>query len=301
MSTGSWLSVAAIALTSAIAVISLIKESQEQREKQGGHPRRWHWYARFALTIAGLLTGIFLVYLGESARKVNENKHVQERDADKLQIAGLSQSIETQTQNNETQYLRHQQELRALQDQVSDLKKDIATKELRTRMGTLQARLESALAPKPKAKLECSFWSPGAQAENLTEIYAPAEGNIVTFSFYIMNRSDVYAKDISLWLRICDDCKFHKEPELSQRVPGSPDSDRLFKNFDLAAGVAFQKITVEMEVPPPFTRAGIGTKYRCADCEIEQEYEHLWINVGRQAVPDFSPHGPQTTKPKKKP
>src|ERR1700730_14872183 len=67
----------------------------------------------------GISHRIFLVYLGKKARKVNENKRERERDARKLQIAGLNQSIEMQTQNNETQYLRHQQELRALQDQVS--------------------------------------------------------------------------------------------------------------------------------------------------------------------------------------
>ncbi len=301
MNSASWLSIAAIVLTSAVAIISLLKESQEKREKQEERPRRWHWYTRFGLTIAGLLTGTLLVYFGEAAKKANETKHGQEREADKLQIAGLNQAIETQTQNNETQYLRHQQELHILQDQVTGLKKDIATQELRTRMQTLQARLDKALAPKPRAKLECSFWTPGPQNESVTEIYSPAEGNVVTFSFYIMNRSDVYAKDVSLWLRICESCKFHKEPELSQHVPGAPDFDRLFKNFDLAPGVAYQKLTVELEVPPPFTRAGISTSYRCPDCEIEKGLENMWITVGRQPMPNFSQYGQHITKPRKKP
>jgi len=300
MGVSSWLSIFALAVPSAIAVVSLVKESQERREK-GEHPKRWHWYVRFVLTAVGFVAGVILIYLSALSGKSNETRHSQERDSDKQQIAGLNQAIETQIRNNETQYLRHQKELGSLHDQMADLKKDIATQDLRKKMEALQARLDRSLAPKPLAKLETGFWQSGIRDELPTEIYAPVDGNIVRFDFTIVNHSDVSAKDVLLWLGICDACKFHTEPQGSQIVPGAPPLERLYRGIYLPPGVGWQKLTVEMEVPPgPANRVEIRTKYRCEDCVIEN-FQRIYLALGRLPGPTFLQPPPQVKKKLKKP
>lgn len=301
MSVSSWLSILALAGTSAIAVVSLIKESQERREKGEDRPRRWHWHVRLTLTAVGFVAGAILIYLSALSSKANETRHNQERDSDKQQIAGLNQAIETQIRNNETQYLRHQKELGSLHDQVADLKKDIATQDLRKKMEALQARLDKSLAPRPLAKLEAGFWESGIQNDLPTEIYAPLDGNVVSFDFTVANNSDVSAKDVLLWIRICADCKYHREPQGSQNVPGAVPIEREYRGIYLPPGVRWQKLTVEVEVPPsPINQIVIGTRYRCEDCVIE-DYQLMYIRLGRLPVPKFGQPSPVKKKKTKKP
>jgi len=247
------------------------------------------------------MAGVVLIVFSSVGNKANEVKHAQERDTDKQQIAGLNQAIETQIQNNERQYLRHQQELLALRDQVTDLKKDVATQELRKKMAILQARIDKTLTPRPLAKLQSGFLQTlGTENEIVDEIYAPVDGSVVTFDFTLLNQSKVFAKSVLLWLRICTACKFHKEPAGAQLVPGALPSERLYSGIYLPPGVEWQKMTVEIEVPPaPTGRVEIGTRYRCEECEIEEDYHKMGILLGRVPVPNFTP--PQPSKKPKKP
>jgi hypothetical protein len=294
MNTSAWLSIVALFVTAASAIVSLVKEHQERRERNEQNTRQWHWHVRLGLTLLGFFTGVILIVLSARSSKASEDKHVQERAADKQQIAGLSQAVETQIQNNETQYLRHQKELGSLRDQVTDLKKDIATEDLRKKIESLEGRLDKSLAPRPLAKLQSSFWRADLRNEPIREIYAPVDENVVTFDFTLINYSEVSAGDITLWLRICKDCKYHKEPEGSRLVPGAEPTERLFPNLNLPAGVRWQKLTVEMEIPPNTNRIEVGTRYRCSDCLIEKDYQILAVTPGWLPLPMLAP--PQQPK-----
>jgi hypothetical protein len=295
MTANFWWSIAALALTSASAITALLKEKPDEtpsRERK----RRITRNILLALTALGLVIGIRQAHSADADSRKSDEKHRVERETDAQRIAGLTQAIETQTKNNETQYGRHQQELHRLQDQLSDLKKDVATQELRKRMAMLQQQLDKELSPKPKAKLDFTFWQSGAIArEVVTSFYAPVQSNVVQFSFSIVNNSNVSAPDISAWIRICDLCKFHTEPELSAHVPGAPDFERLYKGISLPPQVQWQKLSVEVEVPPKFTGMAVYGKYRCESCEIE-DWQKLVVTLGRLPDRTFSTPGSQPKK-----
>lgn len=298
MSGTFWWSIAALFLTSLGAITSLLKEkTDEQPERERKRKRIRNVLA--VMTGLGFTLGVVQGYRSDVDKKTNETKHKQERDTDAQRIAGLNQSIETQIQNNETQYSRHQQELHRLQDQLSELRKDVATQELRRRMAKLQQQLDKELSPKPKAKLDFTFFQPGAgEREVVSNVYAPVEANVVRFSFSIVNNSNVNAPDVIVWLRICDLCKFHTEPELSVHVPGAPDFERLYRGINLPPQVQWQKLGVEVEIPPKYQRMAVYGKYRCESCELE-DWQQLFVTLGRLPDRTFSTPSSPTKKPQK--
>jgi hypothetical protein len=143
------------------------------------------------------------------------------------------------------------------------------------------------LTPAPKAKLQSSFWQAPVQDDIVTEIYAPVEMNVVTFSLTLVNNSDVNAiGDGGLWIRVCDKCKYNKEPQGFQHLDGAPDTERLLKFGDLPSGSRTQKITIDVEVPPDATgKLTVATKYRCNNCEIEKDWQQMWVTLGRMPFP----------------
>jgi len=236
----------------------------------------------FILTVVSLFVGIGLIWQTSRENNAAEKRHAGERQSDREQIAGLNRSVETQTQNNETQYVRSRDEIHRLQDQLTDLKKDITTTELRRKLGALEGQLEKALTPAPKARLRTSFWMAGIMNEPISEIYVPVDENVVTVELLLLNQSDVNAKNGGFWLRICDACKYHKEPVGFQHPLGALEVERLLQFVDLPSGSASQKLTVEIEIPSDaHGKMVILTKYRCENCEIEKDWQQLWVTLGR--------------------
>ena len=278
------LSIAALLVTSGISFVVLLKE----KPKPG---KRWHRNVQLLLTGLGLAVGIIISIRTRIDNTTTELNHTHERSADKQQIAGLTQSIETQTQNNETQYLRNQEEVHRLQDQLTDLKKAVATVEVRKEMDALQSQIDKLLS-QPKAKLQPSFWLAALQDDISTEIYAPDDGNVVTFSICLFNHSGVNATgNGGWWIRICDKCKFNKEPPGFQHVEGAPDFERQSKFVSLPAGSRTEKITIEVEVPPtpePSPKMTLLTKYRCDTCEIESDWAKMVVTVGTIPFPNLN-------------
>ena len=90
MSATFWLLIMSVAVPSVIAVISLVKESQEKKDE---HPRRWHWHTRLVLSLIGLVVGLVLAIRGETSKLKSESTHRTERESDKQQdykIAAVS-------------------------------------------------------------------------------------------------------------------------------------------------------------------------------------------------------------------
>jgi len=102
---------------------------------------------------------------------------------------------------------RHRKEIGTLNDKLGDLKEDIATEDLRKKIQTLQGLLDQSLAPTPRAMLEVGFYD-GPQYPLRDEFYESVQGEHVTIKVSILNQSDATAKDVDLWIRICDVCKY---------------------------------------------------------------------------------------------
>jgi hypothetical protein len=110
------------------------------------------------------------------------------------------------------------------------------------------------------------------------------------------NMTDVTAKDIHLWLRLCDDCKYVNEPRESSHLQGGLATERVWSISELANNVQWGVHKVEIEAPPRFTQVTLGTQYRCSDCELERDFHLLIINLGRIGFPSMPapiPKAPQ--------
>src|SRR6266478_8598066 len=90
-----------------VAILALLKdwtEFKKRTDTSGRGIRICIFIATIVLILLNLLNTYFSRVRAANDRVATEKRHIDERTADKLQIAGLNQSIETQTRNNETQY-----------------------------------------------------------------------------------------------------------------------------------------------------------------------------------------------------
>jgi hypothetical protein len=156
--------------------------------------------------------------------------------------------------------------------------------------------LDKSLAPSPKAKLEIGFYD-GPNSPLRDDIYAPLDGNHVTLRLSILNLTEVTAKDVNLWIRICDVCKYASEPAGSFHPTGAYDKERLWMHIELAQNVQWQVLSLDLEIPRPYTSTSLIAIYRCDACELEKDWRLLKVNLGRSSLPSFAP----TPLPSKKP
>jgi hypothetical protein len=226
-----------------------------------------------------------------------ERIHNKEHDDDQLKIAALQQSVTILGQDNLREHDQDVTELHKLQDQVTELKLGKLTEEDRKKISLLEAQLKQALAPKPKAKLEFGFaYANMKKGEIRKDMYAPANGDTVKLRFSVTNVSETNASGISIWIRICDACKYHTEPARSEKPANSIETDRLYHIPEIPPGIALAEIAIEIEVPREFNRAGVSFFYRCPDCVLDEEPQVLWCDVGQIPIPKFSAPTPISKK-----
>jgi hypothetical protein len=288
MSWSSIWAVVALLFTSIIAVIAIYREKPDDNAEQLLLKRRAKPIL-YALTGLALFAGVSQIWRTDRENQNNEKKRSQERETDKQQIAGLQQSVGTLKESNQSQYDRNLAELHTLQKQLNDIKIDKASEELRKKIAALEAQLDKSMAPKPKAKLDFSFYENNMKIGEIHKSkYIPVEGEVVPFSFVVENNSPVSATGVSVWVRICLECKFHREPPGSRKVPGAQEFEREYSGIDVPAGVAYQKMDVEIELPRRFNRLPVSFDYRCNECETTGEWQELEVSLGRMPVPGFS-------------
>ena len=182
-----------------------------------------------------------------------------------------------------------------MNDRVAALKKDIATEELRQELAAVQHDIDKYIASNPKVKLEIGLWDEQSQLKS--EIYAPTEGDRVKFSISMFNPTSTYARNVEVWLFICDQCKYAAEPVASSRLQGTGERQRYWRGINLGPHVAWEKQTIEIEVPRPYGRLLVRMQYSCENCEADFENHDLVINLGRSLNLQLTPNTP--TRPKK--
>jgi hypothetical protein len=211
-------------------------------------------------------------------------------------ITQLGDSIGTLKDLNKSQHEQDLNELRNVNSQLADLKQDIATKDLRKKMTSLQGELDKYLSSNPKIELETGFPTGGRAEPLATERYITVEGTHAKVDVEVRNMTQVYAENVELWISICDECSFVSEPIGSQNLPGNGPKIRYWNGLKLAPLVANDK-TIEMEVPRPYDRTFISVRYACENCAATTT-KQLTLNLGRTKLPSYS--SPITNKAKNK-
>ncbi len=299
MNESSIWAIAALLFAALIAVFSLLTEKKE-REIHPSWLRRCRRPILYSLSVAALVVGVGQIRKTDREAHEADTKHAIEHNTDQQKISGLQDSVNMLTKVNEIQYERNRDELVKLRDQVNDLKLAKLTEEDRKKIATLETQLDKALAPKPRANLQFSFDASDLnKGEVRSTLYVPIDEGVIKFGFVTENNTEINAPKVTVWVRACLECKFHREPPGAIKVPGAMDIERIYQIEEIQPGVAIHEPDVEVEVPQWMTRMPISFDFRCADCELEKEWQNLWVNVGRIPTPQFSTPTSTSKKPKK--
>jgi hypothetical protein len=148
-------------------------------------------------------------------------------------------------------------------------------KEIKDLQGQVKATKASIEKPLEKAELVATFSEhptlpPMPDQPLMHEIKATKQiDGTVDLIIYIVNNSKVQAKKCTIFIRLCKECTFDKEPEGFVRASGPPDYDR-YRSYEMhPAGVA---ICVPLKVKPPFYVPSLVPSFqidvttRCENC-----------------------------------
>jgi hypothetical protein len=126
------------------------------------------------------------------------------------------------------------------------------------------------IVPEKHAQLRFSFWTIKADELSTTEIALLPEFSgdygVYIFDVTTTNISDTTAKDVDMWVNICDSCTFAEEPQGFDRPTGMPEQMRHKFFAQLNPGVTLEKIPLHINVRRKYRKFNISFSYSCATC-----------------------------------
>jgi hypothetical protein len=96
---------------------------------------------------------------------------------------------------------------------------------------------------------------------------SPNSDNVFSIDFLARNTSNAPAENAELWIEVCQECSFNKEPTNFERAPGAPETERHRQWALLNAGVATGTMTIEVKLKGNFQRFPITFAYACKGCD----------------------------------
>jgi hypothetical protein len=257
-----------------IALLQLAKD-------WGAHQTTWRRALALGLIVLfGVGSAINNYYTSQKSASQHAN--------DQAQITGLKTAIETANKNQEANTTQFLGALERLSKEVGDLKSDVTTEKLQSKLATVQAELQKtqkALGPGPKAELSISFAPipnppPGQPLVLVKDKTLPlnVDGS-VHVEFNIVNPTEVDAVEAEINFQICNGCKFAKEPDGLSKLGGLTDRQRYVYIKDLLARMAYQTLSVDVIPPPEVRNFLIGIEYRCHTCIIPKEPSSGMVHI----------------------
>jgi hypothetical protein len=291
------LAILGIAVASIVAIFTLWTEKPEVEE----HPSRLRRLRKpilYLLTFVVFAVGSWQILKTDKENLEAAEGRTKQHDGDQKSIVQLQQSVSNLSNTNDQQYKRYLEQIAKLQSELNDLKLAQLTAADRQKIAALEEELVKARQPKPKAVLKFSFFYPDLKTDEIrTDKFITSNGAPIKIPFAILNVSDVNAPNISVWIRLCNVCKFHSEPKNGIRAENTSEYDREFFIRELPPHIAVTDIGAEIEVPRDLTKAALSFKYRCPDCALENDFQTLWVDIGQLPQPHFSPPSPTSTQP----
>jgi hypothetical protein len=284
MSGSSFLSYILVFISAALLGLNLWKDWQAH----GGSIRR---YGYAFLIIVYVIISVGNLYLTEkrneaekSAAIDDRNRVNQESSDSRTEIVRLRQVIQTEQSSHERANSQCLASLTRLYAELSNLKTAARTSELRQHIVNLQEQLkvtEETVATAnraPKAKLDVGFLEAASDTlSNETAVKRNPDGSI-NVKLWVVNHSQAAAITGEIVFRICDECKFLKEPEGLQRATGSIEQDR---NFPLVVLAPSSQLLFAFSILPPRGlpfRFTIGMRYVCQTCVNDSEWHDVTVS-----------------------
>lgn len=172
----------------------------------------------------------------------------------------LAQAVQQSNSHSDGQFGNIQQQITNLGGALGNLHSQLDN-DLDTDIGKVKPH------PLVPAALTFTLWDPQASAEHpaLIQIVSPDKDGNFPVNFTIANGSDTTAEEIDIWLDICHDCSFAKEPEGFENPSGTDPHVRHRSWPSLNPGVNLQEMTAVIKAPVA-SRFEIGIRYSCKTC-----------------------------------
>lgn len=265
-------------LLGATTLFVLLKDREDYVKKVG---RFWTVVTFIATTT---IFGLTLLETHATRRETRE----KERTADKRdaantkQIDVLTEQVRLEREENKQNSDGFRLSFAALYNKYSELASRTNNSGLLQELHRTQNDLRDTQSKldQPKATLTASFWTSGMSSENLSrdKVVSRRPDGSVSIDVIVLNPSDVAALNGAYTIRICETCKFAKEPAGLSLISGSPEYDRQ-KAFDrILSKTGDERRTIEIIPPPSLPFGGrfeVDVLYRCVNCISDKV--PLWV------------------------
>jgi len=126
----------------------------------------------------------------------------------------------------------------------------------------------SSIENKSKVTMRFTFCPNGQLPKTFIDtITVPIDNGIITVDYAVKNISSVQTNSGSIWMQICDECKFAEEPKDSIRTSSSPATVRTkYFNTPFSAGMFLSSTKLKIIPPSGAHACFIGFKYGCDKC-----------------------------------
>jgi hypothetical protein len=138
--------------------------------------------------------------------------------------------------------------------------------EKRQEIKKLNAALEIANAPKPKANLVGTFATLKDAEVPVTRLRAKVVDNVVAVDVMVYNKSEVIASNVWISVRLCDGCVFANEPTGWIKARGAYENDRQHVFGSLNPRMFTEAFQMHITPPPEVSQVPIGVIGDCDTC-----------------------------------
>jgi hypothetical protein len=151
----------------------------------------------------------------------------------------------------------------------------------------LNGSISKVGVPVPKyAQLQFSFWSEDASKMPLVaNTVTPDLEGVLSVDFTVTNISDTAATQVDLWVVLCDQCLFAKEPEGFDRPKGTNERIRHKLLVLLNPGVSLEKTTLDVKTTGFYSLVLLAFKYSCTTCGNSPPAQTLKVFTNQALLP----------------
>jgi len=240
---------------------------------------------RIGIIVLGLVYSVIL--WDQQSVNISAARHDQEETIRKSsdhadqKFNELQQHLDSETSKSTSQ-------IKGVKDGLSDLMDKMQS--------NLGQRIGEVGKPEPPelAKVEFSLWvDKEADFPKLMGSIDPELDGTFRVYWTAKNTSGVIAEDLELWILICRDCAYTKEPEGFDRPQGMDEFTRHKVWGSLNPGIATPKMETSLSLNQPYELFQLGFKYSCKSCGKSASKTHqLGLKVNYPLIPTFHFHQP---------
>jgi hypothetical protein len=151
------------------------------------------------------------------------------------------------------------------------------TKRLKGRLSELSAQVAKSgtdlvgatatvgRGPAKDAQLQFAFWSDSLPFPTSKTVPLGPD-NTLSVDFTVTNISDAPATAVEIWVQLCNECAFTKEPEGFDEPGGTDDLIRHKQLAQLNPGESVAKVTIDIKTTKTFDVVPLAFRYSCATC-----------------------------------